>query len=129
LTIDKQDREKSKRVYLDNCVYNRPFDDQSQRRIFLETMAFITLLELVEKGKIETIKMGKKKLKQGLSEIRHKGWEILVEKQGISGATAFIIQYERGYGDYTEMRKEIFDKKGLDEILDEMESMGGDEEK
>ena len=24
---------------------------------------------------------------------------------------------EEGYGDYTEMRKEIFDKKGLDEIL------------
>ena len=46
---------KSKRIYLDNCVYNRPFDDQSQRRIFLETIAFITLLELVEKGKIETI--------------------------------------------------------------------------
>jgi len=44
-----------KRVYLDNCVYNRPFDDQSQRRIFLETMAFITLLELVEKDEIETI--------------------------------------------------------------------------
>ena len=47
--------EKSKRIYLDNCVYNRPFDDQSQRRIFLETIAFITLLELVEKGKFETI--------------------------------------------------------------------------
>ena len=46
---------KSKRIYLDNCVYNRPFDDQSQRRIFLETIAFITLLELVEKGKFETI--------------------------------------------------------------------------
>jgi len=46
---------KSKRVYLDNCVYNRPFDDQSQRRIFLEAIAFIALLELVEKGKFETI--------------------------------------------------------------------------
>lgn len=53
MAIDKQGVRK--RVYLDNCVYNRPFDDQSQRRIFLETMAFITLLELVEKGEIETI--------------------------------------------------------------------------
>lgn len=55
MAIDKQEEGKSKRVYLDNCVYNRPFDDQSQRRIFLETIAFITLLELVEKGKFETI--------------------------------------------------------------------------
>ena len=41
----------------------------------------------------------------------------------ISGATEFIIQYEKGYGDYTEMRKKIFNKKGLDEILEEMKSM------
>jgi|LGVE01.1.fsa_nt_gb hypothetical protein len=73
--------------------------------------------------------MGKKQLNPVLSEIRHKGWEILVENLGISGATEFIIQYEKGYGDYTEMRKEIFDKKGLDEILEEMKSMGGDKEK
>ncbi len=25
------------RVYLDNCCYNRPFDDQTQLRIRLET--------------------------------------------------------------------------------------------
>lgn len=55
MAIYKGEMGKSKRIYLDNCVYNRPFDDQSQRRIFLETMAFITLLELVENGEIETI--------------------------------------------------------------------------
>ena len=27
------------RVYLDNCCYNRPFDDQAQLRIRLETEA------------------------------------------------------------------------------------------
>ncbi|MBC8522086.1 MAG: hypothetical protein ISS94_06290 [Candidatus Syntrophoarchaeum sp.] len=73
--------------------------------------------------------MEKKRLKPGLSEIRHKGWEILVENLGISGATEFIIQYEKGYGDYTEMRKKIFNKKGLDEILEEMKSMGKGDEK
>ena len=25
------------RIYLDNCSYNRPYDDQSQMRIYLET--------------------------------------------------------------------------------------------
>ena len=39
------------------------------------------------------------------------------------------VENEKGYGDYTEMRKEIFDKKGLDEILEEMKSMGRDKEK
>ena len=27
------------KVYLDNCCYNRPYDDQSQLRISLETQA------------------------------------------------------------------------------------------
>ncbi|GBD39727.1 hypothetical protein HRbin37_02013 [bacterium HR37] len=39
------------RIYLDLCVYNRPFDYQGQERIALETSAFIYILELVEKGK------------------------------------------------------------------------------
>ena len=27
------------RIYLDNCCYNRPYDDQSQMRVFLESQA------------------------------------------------------------------------------------------
>lgn len=73
--------------------------------------------------------MGKKGLKPVLSDIRQRCWEILVENLGISGATEFVIQYEKGYGDYTEMRKKIFNKKGLDEILEEMKSMGKGDEK
>jgi predicted nucleic acid-binding protein len=38
------------RLYLDLCVYNRPFDYQGQERVALETEAFIFLLEYVEKG-------------------------------------------------------------------------------
>ena len=30
---------KETRVYLDNCCYNRPYDDQSQVRISLESQA------------------------------------------------------------------------------------------
>ena len=32
------------RIYLDPCVYNRPFDDQHQPRIVIETMEFLFLL-------------------------------------------------------------------------------------
>jgi len=37
------------RVYLDNCVLNRPFDDQSQERIRLETEAIILVLARLER--------------------------------------------------------------------------------
>jgi hypothetical protein len=37
------------RIYLDNSVVNRPFDDQSQERIRLETEAVILLLSRLER--------------------------------------------------------------------------------
>jgi len=33
------------KIYLDLCVYNRPFDDQGQPRVEIETMGFILLVE------------------------------------------------------------------------------------
>ena len=38
------------KIYLDLCVYNRPFDYQGQPRISIETQAFIAILEQIEKG-------------------------------------------------------------------------------
>jgi len=38
------------KLYLDLCVYNRPFDYQGQERVALETSVFIYLLEKVGKG-------------------------------------------------------------------------------
>ena len=40
------------RVYLDNCCYNRPFDDQSQLKVRLETEAklFVQLERHVGQG-------------------------------------------------------------------------------
>ncbi|MCD6169643.1 MAG: PIN domain-containing protein [Candidatus Latescibacteria bacterium] len=43
------------RVYLDNSVYNRPFDDQSQPRIWIETLAFSLVLHLIEAGDLQLI--------------------------------------------------------------------------
>ncbi len=33
-------------IYLDNCCYNRPFDDQTQERIHLESEAILTVLKM-----------------------------------------------------------------------------------
>jgi hypothetical protein len=38
----------------------------------------------------------------------------------MGGAALFILEYKKGYGDYTEERKIIFSKKRLDEIVKEI---------
>lgn len=43
------------RVYLDTNVYNRPFDDQSQPRIWLETLAFSVILQLIEDDELDLV--------------------------------------------------------------------------
>lgn len=44
------------RIYLNSCVYNRPFDDyQMDEKIFVEAMAFYVVLHWVENNKIQLI--------------------------------------------------------------------------
>ena len=43
------------RVYLDNCCYNRPYDDQTSTTISLETQAKLKIQELIKKQKIELV--------------------------------------------------------------------------
>lgn len=43
------------RAYLDTSVYNRPFDEQAQPRIWLETLALSVILQMVEQGDIELV--------------------------------------------------------------------------
>jgi len=41
------------KIYLDNCCFNRPFDDQKQLRIKLETEAKLNIQERIVQGKLE----------------------------------------------------------------------------
>ncbi len=41
------------RIYLDNCCYNRPFDDQSQLSVRLETEAKLRIQYLMRLGIVE----------------------------------------------------------------------------
>lgn len=43
------------KVYLDTSIYNRPFDDQTQAKIFLETQAVVLILGMVESDLIELV--------------------------------------------------------------------------
>jgi len=46
---------KKLRVYLDNCTFNRPFDDQTHIRIRIETEAKLFLQENIKGNNIELI--------------------------------------------------------------------------
>jgi predicted nucleic acid-binding protein len=37
-------------IYLDVCCLNRPFDDQTQERIFLEAEAVLRILAIIQRG-------------------------------------------------------------------------------
>ena len=43
------------KVYLDNCCYNRPFDDQTQLRVSLETQAKLYVQLLIANEKIDLV--------------------------------------------------------------------------
>ena len=43
------------RVYLDNCCYNRPFDDQTQLKVRLETEAKLRIQYLMRTGAVEYV--------------------------------------------------------------------------
>ena len=43
------------RVYLDNCCYNRPFDDQTQPSVRLETEAKLLIQALMRSGAVEYV--------------------------------------------------------------------------
>jgi len=41
------------KVYLDNCCFNRPFDDQSSLVVYLETEAKLHVQELIRQGDLD----------------------------------------------------------------------------
>lgn len=43
------------KIYLDNCCYNRPFDDQSQIRIHLETQAKLYIQSKIREGTYDLV--------------------------------------------------------------------------
>jgi predicted nucleic acid-binding protein len=43
------------KIYLDSCVYNRAFDDQTQPRIMVESLCFIIIMAKVSTGDFQTV--------------------------------------------------------------------------
>ena len=57
-------------------------------------------------------------------EMRRAGWEALREKLGPDGALKFILDYDLGEGDYTELRKKLFKEKTVNDLIQDMKKGG-----
>jgi len=53
-------------------------------------------------------------------EIQKAGWEALKKQLGLPGAIRFLLQYEKGEGDYTQLRRKIFKGKTVKSLINEM---------
>ena len=55
-------------------------------------------------------------------EIRKLGWNALKSELGIAGSLKYLLEYNKGEGDYTKLRKEIFQDKKVKDIIDDMKN-------
>jgi len=53
-----------------------------------------------------------------LNTIRNEGYRILIQGLGVTGAVAFLRQFENGSGNYTEERQAILDENSIDIIVE-----------
>jgi hypothetical protein len=135
------------RIYLDTSVLNRPFDNQTQARIHLETEAFLTVLDWVIAGRFSLINsavlifendvnpfperqksvaeeiwgMVQEKRRLLPAELKRVGWEALVHKLGLADATRFLLEYASGSGDCVQLKEQLFAGKTVDELCDAIE--------
>jgi len=54
-------------VYLDNCCYNRPFDDRSNIKNYLEREAILLIMQMAYDGELHII--GSEVLRKEMSKI------------------------------------------------------------
>ena len=54
-----------------------------------------------------------------IEELKVEGWKALINTLGIAEATRFMLQFQRGSGDYTKYRKKIFKNIHVRDIVKE----------
>jgi hypothetical protein len=63
-----------------------------------------------------------------LYQIRREGWQALTQRLGPAGAMRFMMQYDTGYGDYTEERRHLFADLTIDEAIEALNKQAHSEE-
>jgi hypothetical protein len=59
-------------------------------------------------------------LKSSPVEIQNAGWMVLRKQLGLAGALRFFLQYKKGQGDYTQIRRKLFKGKTVEELIREI---------
>ena len=88
-------------VYLDNCCMNRPFDDQSDRRIRFESEAVKVILSLCEQRRWHNV--ARFEIDQIPDEDRRKKLQL------VSGQTDDVVKIDKGISG----RAKEFEEKGV----------------
>jgi len=93
------------KLYLDLCVYNRPFDDQGQPRIVVETVEFMFLLEKAINKEMTTINSFVLEYENSKSPLIHR-------RDKIEDLLKIASEYVR-YSERLENRAEEIEKRGF----------------
>lgn len=93
------------KLYLDLCVYNRPFDDQGQPRIVVETVEFMFLLE-------KTINKEMTIINSFVLEYENSKSPLIDRRDKIEDLLKIASEYVR-YSERLENRAEEIEKRGF----------------
>ena len=80
------------RIYLDNCCYNRPYDDQGQLLVFLETQAKLEIQQRIKQGEIELVSSYMLDFEQNYNPYSKQRFAI---KKFIRDYASFYIDYDK----------------------------------
>jgi hypothetical protein len=54
-----------------------------------------------------------------IEKLKTDGWKVLITTLGLAEATRFLLQYQKGSGDYIKYRKKIFKNVSVKDIVKE----------
>lgn len=82
------------RIYLDNCCYNRPFDDQTQLKIALESAAKLAIQTQMRSGELEYVWSDELDVEVGDSQFLDRQEKILPWRDGATVHVAITSAIE-----------------------------------
>ncbi len=53
-----------------------------------------------------------------IDQLKIDGWKALIDSLGLAEATRFLLQYQKGSGNYTKERKKILENITINEIVE-----------
>lgn len=92
------------KIYIDTSVYNRPFDDQTQPRIWLETLALGLILQLVESGEATLVN-------SSVLEFENKHNPFPVRREWMERCLSLATEYQKVNEEVQKRAKELEKQK------------------